>query len=419
MSRSVASASALGILVLCLLVPASSAAPLATVTAARARPLSSSDVLVSWRNPSSTSFAATIIRVARGSKAPTAGTGRQVAKVSRNRHTFIVTGLSAGTRYTFALFATSRRGQRSLGALTSTTTGPAKVTGIDATYRSTTANIRWTNPSTQFDRVVVRFVEGTAPPKTVSVGVNAKLASPSADSVHLTKLKPDTTYSISVWTEIDATHNLSTAASKEFKTASADSSSKDFVTPRNIGILFIALLSLTLLTLLFFFVRQGWQGGQALLALPYMTWFLLHLVIGAIGIFAVVVLAVTKVIDGAGTSALLGSLFGYVLGSAKSTSSATGQAGDASGGKLQVKKFNPDTGPLSGGTQIIILGTGFPTDGTLPTVSFGEAAGVQTTVLDAATIIVVTPPHLAAGSVNVILSIGKTDVLCPGRFVYA
>lgn len=49
--------------------------------------------------------------------------------------------------------------------------------------------------------------------------------------------------------------------------------------------------------------------------LPYITWFLIHYAIPVIAILAIVLLGIDDVIDKGTVSALLGSLFGYVLGS--------------------------------------------------------------------------------------------------------
>jgi hypothetical protein len=50
--------------------------------------------------------------------------------------------------------------------------------------------------------------------------------------------------------------------------------------------------------------------------IPYITWYLLHSAIATLGVIGVVILAVAGVIDSTTVAALLGGLFGYVLGSA-------------------------------------------------------------------------------------------------------
>jgi Putative Ig domain len=58
----------------------------------------------------------------------------------------------------------------------------------------------------------------------------------------------------------------------------------------------------------------------------FITWWLLHYTIAAVGVIAVVLLGVTGTINAEVISALLGSLFGYVLGSAASRASGVSQA---------------------------------------------------------------------------------------------
>ena len=57
--------------------------------------------------------------------------------------------------------------------------------------------------------------------------------------------------------------------------------------------------------------------------LPYMTWFLIHLLVPFLGILAVVGLALAGALDTATVATLLSGLFGYVLGSAASGRAAS------------------------------------------------------------------------------------------------
>lgn len=56
-------------------------------------------------------------------------------------------------------------------------------------------------------------------------------------------------------------------------------------------------------------------GGRSFFNVPYITWYLLHYTVAALGLTAVVTLGLTGTLDKEGIAALLGSLFGYVLGS--------------------------------------------------------------------------------------------------------
>lgn len=62
--------------------------------------------------------------------------------------------------------------------------------------------------------------------------------------------------------------------------------------------------------------------------LPYITWFLVHYLIPVLAILAIVLLGIDGIIDKGTVSALLGSLFGYVLGS--SAHSSPPKSGDHS-----------------------------------------------------------------------------------------
>lgn len=48
---------------------------------------------------------------------------------------------------------------------------------------------------------------------------------------------------------------------------------------------------------------------------PYITWFLVHYGVSALAVIAILILGLDGVVDKGTVSALLGSLFGYVLGS--------------------------------------------------------------------------------------------------------
>lgn len=62
-------------------------------------------------------------------------------------------------------------------------------------------------------------------------------------------------------------------------------------------------------------VPEAGEAPPSFFEIPYITWFLVHYGIAALAIVAIVFLGVDSVIDKGTVSALLGSLFGYVLGS--------------------------------------------------------------------------------------------------------
>lgn len=81
------------------------------------------------------------------------------------------------------------------------------------------------------------------------------------------------------------------------------------------------------------------QGRSSFFEIPYITWFLVHFAVAVLAIAAIVLLGVDNVIDKGTVSALLGSLFGYVLGSAAHSAkpsqpspSTGGGSSDTSGG---------------------------------------------------------------------------------------
>jgi len=65
------------------------------------------------------------------------------------------------------------------------------------------------------------------------------------------------------------------------------------------------------------------NGAQSFFEIPYITWFLVHYGIAALAVIAIVILGLDNVIDKSTVAALLGSLFGYVLGSSSNRSSST------------------------------------------------------------------------------------------------
>ena len=65
--------------------------------------------------------------------------------------------------------------------------------------------------------------------------------------------------------------------------------------------------------------------------IPYITWFLVHYGISALAVIAILILGLDGVIDKGTVSALLGSLFGYVLGSTAKGSASPQQHSDSTG----------------------------------------------------------------------------------------
>jgi hypothetical protein len=295
-----------------------------------------------------------------------------------------------------------------------TTPHPAPVTGLVVKHPGATADVQWTLPNRSVAKVVVAYGEGTQPLKRPGAGSTRTELPGSATKTKLNDLTADTTYSIAVWTT-SAKGALSAAATTTFTTAAAETS-KPLVTGTNIGLWILGFLAFVVVGLLYFFVRQGWSGGQ-LLAVPYMAWNMLHLTIAALGIIATTALSVAHVLDSTGTSALLGSLFGYVLGTAKSSASSSDRPAPDS--KITITKMNPASGPAAGGMVVHVTGTNFPQGGQLPKVMFGEAEGTGVSVINSSTIAATAPQRASGpGAVNVIVTVGSVDVVSPTKFTY-
>lgn len=96
---------------------------------------------------------------------------------------------------------------------------------------------------------------------------------------------------------------------------------------------------------------------------------------------------------------------------------ATGNSYTQTGAFQYSNAVTPGVGPLAGGTQVTILGSGFPTDGSVG-VEFAGVAATQVTILNSSMLTAVTPAH-AAGLVDIALKPdgGDTTVM-PGAYEY-
>jgi hypothetical protein len=70
---------------------------------------------------------------------------------------------------------------------------------------------------------------------------------------------------------------------------------------------------------------------ESFFEVPYVTWFLIHHGVAVMAIVAIVLLGLDNVIDKGTVSALLGSLFGYVLGSSATSKAKAGPTGGEGG----------------------------------------------------------------------------------------
>lgn len=204
-----------------------SLAPAASATSATPGPVrhvsatskSSGTIALSWQNPSTSSFAATLVRMATGSVAPASPTrGTKAALVAKGHHSVSVSALKAGTRYSFALFATDGHGHYSSRATTWAVTGPGPVTGIEQFDHGSYVSVDWTNPTTAtFSGLTVRYAKGSVAPATPTAGTAVTPSWSKTKSVRLTGLARDTEYSVSVWSH-DTHRRYSTRTVTHFYT---------------------------------------------------------------------------------------------------------------------------------------------------------------------------------------------------------
>ncbi|WP_073390375.1 carboxypeptidase regulatory-like domain-containing protein [Jatrophihabitans endophyticus] len=199
----------------------------ATGAPARARAVTATAVTahslrLSWRNPSSRSFAATQVRVLPGATAPrTIHQGHRVGRFGASRHTATVRDLSPGRRYSFAVFATDGHGHAARAAVVRATTllaaprFPRAYEGRDDTV------VQWRNPaSRELRRVVVRYAVGSAAPTGVSRGTGVRPTSRTAHKVRLAGLRRGTRYAVSIFA-VDRAGRASAPAVTRFTTPPA------------------------------------------------------------------------------------------------------------------------------------------------------------------------------------------------------
>ncbi|MFN8167715.1 MAG: fibronectin type III domain-containing protein [Candidatus Nanopelagicales bacterium] len=189
------------------------------VTALTVGTRTTSSIQLSWTNPTDADLASILVRRATGPTPPatvTAGTG--VALASATATGVSDTGLTAGTQYSYAVFARDGVANTSIpvSVTTSTlaapdTTAPGPVTSLTVGTRTTSSiQLSWINPTdADLASIVVRRATGSTPPATVSAGSGVALATATATSVTDTGLTPGVTYSYAVFAR-DAVPNTST-----------------------------------------------------------------------------------------------------------------------------------------------------------------------------------------------------------------
>ena len=164
------------------------------------------------------------------------------------------------------------------------------------------------------------------------------------------------------------------------------------------------------------------HGGNAqvgsFFAIPYITWWLLHYIVAVLGILAVVILGVDNILSAAVVSALLGGLFGFVLGSSARGPTPTGatlQAQPAAQAKPQISAIVPSSGKA--GDLLSVIGTGFAAGAK---VTFGTS-DARAAVGSSTAISVIAPDGAAGSTVDVAVELPDQTKTTPGpsdRFTY-
>lgn len=88
----------------------------------------------------------------------------------------------------------------------------------------------------------------------------------------------------------------------------------------------------------------------------------------------------------------------------------------ASTAAITITSITPSNGPVTGGTEVAIVGSGF-SSGT-PAITFGSTAGTNVAVVDDGHLTVVTPAAAAAGVVSVTIADNAGSVSLPNSYTY-
>lgn len=187
------------------------------VTQALAVVDSPNSVTLTWTNPANDQLKKVIVRRAVGTTPPaTPSSGSNVTLPAAVTQTVTDTGLSAGTTYSWSIFAQDRIGNISpLGSGSTAVAnnggiepppgggdGPGPVTNLEAPIvTSAKVNLSWQYPSGTV-RVIVRGMPGTTPPATVTEGAQVPTGRPvTTSATDVTGLEVGQRYSYSVFTQ--------------------------------------------------------------------------------------------------------------------------------------------------------------------------------------------------------------------------
>ena len=208
--------------------------PPAPVTGVSVTGTTTTTVSLGWTNPADSDLSGVMIRRAVGPTPPATPTaGTLVVDKAAPGTTHTDTGLSAGTQYSYALFAHDGVPNYATSATVSggtdapDTTPPGPVTGVGATKTATTVSLSWTNPGAgDLAGVMIRRAAGATPPATTSSGtLVANVAAPGTTYVD-SGLAAGTQYSYALFA-YDEVPNHATGAGVTVTTAVASTSDWD------------------------------------------------------------------------------------------------------------------------------------------------------------------------------------------------
>ena len=175
---------------------------------------------LSWTNPGDADLARIIVRRATGATAPASSDAGDAVPLSTPTTTTVTdTGLTAGTKYSYAAFTRDTTGNTSAGVTVTTTTTttpvadttpPGPVTGLTVGARAlTNLTLSWTNPGdADLASIIVRRATGATAPAGSDEGAGVALDSDTATEAMDTGIDPGTEYSYAVFTR-DTTGNTS------------------------------------------------------------------------------------------------------------------------------------------------------------------------------------------------------------------
>lgn len=175
------------------------------VTNLAAPVVTSSKVTLNWANPAQptdTDIARIIVRVAAGDIPPATATDGVAVPTSRPLVTTATdtTGLSAGDRYSYSVFAQDQAGHIGPAASITVPNFPGPVTDTTATaIGSTSVTLNWQNPNVPLKYLIVRRAVGSTPPATPTSGTKVTMPTTPVDTVTSSGLTPNTTYTYSVF----------------------------------------------------------------------------------------------------------------------------------------------------------------------------------------------------------------------------